>query len=200
MIDTIVFDVGNVLVDWNYRDYLNELGFSDEAKAAVTRAIFENPAWGRLDEGTVSTEEALSSFIRTAPEYEPEIRKAFDGCEACISLFPYSVDWIRSLKEKGYRVLILSNYSEFLFEKTKDKMKFLPLVDGALFSYRYKMVKPEPRIYRQLIRMFDLVPEHTVFIDDLKANVDGAAAFGIHPIQFLGYEDAKKKLEALERA
>lgn len=197
MIDTIVFDVGNVLVDWNYMDYLDQLGFSPETKDAVARAIFRNPVWGCLDAGTISTAEALASFIQTVPAFEKEIRTAFGGCEECIHLFPYSVGWVRSLKEKGYRTLILSNYSEFLFEKTKNKMEFLPLMDGALFSYRYKMVKPEPRIYRKLIELFRLVPEHTVFIDDLKANVDGAAAFGIHPVQFFGYDDAQKKLKAL---
>ena len=197
MIDTVVFDVGNVLVDWNYLDHLDSLGFSQETKDAVVKAVFRNPVWRRLDEGTMTETEALAAFIRTAPEYEKEIRLAFGSCENCIHLFPYSVDWVQSLKEKGCRVLILSNYSEFLFEKTKGKMKFLPLIDGTLFSYRYQMVKPEPRIYRKLIELFRLVPEHTVFIDDLKENVDGAAAFGIHPIQFFGYEDAKKKLEAL---
>ena len=197
MIDTIVFDVGNVLVEWNYSDYLDGLGFSPETKAAVINAVFENPVWNKLDQGTVSAEDALTSFISAAPEYEPEIRKAFAGCDACIHLFPYSVDWIKKKKKKGYRVLILSNYSEYLFEKTKGKMAFLPLMDGTLFSYRYKMVKPDAEIYRQLISMFDLVPEHTVFIDDRKENVDAAAAFGIHPVQFFGYEDARKKLEAL---
>ena len=197
MIDTVVFDVGNVLVEWNYLDYLDSLGFSEETKNAVVKAIFQNPVWNSLDQGTVSAEDALVSFIRTAPDYEQEIRTAFGGCENCIHLFPYSVEWVQSLKERGCRVLILSNYSEYLSEKTKDRMEFLPLMDGTLFSYRVQMVKPQPQIYRKLIEMFDLVPERTVFIDDMKENVDGAAAFGIHPIHFLGYEDAKEKLAAL---
>ena len=53
MIDTIVFDVGNVLVEWNYSDYLDGLGFSLETKAAVINAVFENPVWNKLDQGTV---------------------------------------------------------------------------------------------------------------------------------------------------
>ena len=67
MIDTIVFDVGNVLVEWNYSDYLDGLGFSPETKAAVINAVFENPVWNKLDQGTVSAEDALTSFISAAP-------------------------------------------------------------------------------------------------------------------------------------
>lgn len=197
-INTIVFDVGNVLVDWDYMGYLEGLGFSSEVREAVANVVFRNPVWNSLDRGTISLEEAMADCIRNAPEYEREIRTVFDGCEDCIHLFPYAVDWVRSLKERGYRVLILSNYSEFLFEKTRDRMDFLPLMDGTLFSFRYKMVKPEPDIYRKLIELFQLAPERTVFIDDRKENVDAAAAFGIHPIQFFGYEDAKAQLRKLD--
>lgn len=197
MIDTIVFDVGNVLVDWNYTSYLDRLGFSDEAKKSVISAIFQSPVWNSLDEGTVSPETALNQFIACAPGYEQEIRQAFSGCEDCIHLFPYSVNWVKSLKEKGYRVLILSNYSEYLFEKTKNKMEFLPLMDGTVFSFRHKMVKPQPQIYRLLIDSFRLVPENTVFIDDRQDNVEAAAAFGIHPIRFTGYSHAVEELRKL---
>lgn len=197
MIDTIVFDVGNVLVDWNYTDYLERLGFSCAAKEAVTTAVFQSPVWNSLDKGTISPEDAIGEFISRAPRYGHEIRQAFAGCEDCIHPFPYSADWIKSLKEQGLRILILSNYSEYLFDKTKDKMKFLSLVDGTLFSFRCKMVKPQPEIYRLLIDMFGLVPENTVFIDDRPDNTDAAAAFGIHAIRFKGYSDAVLELKKL---
>ena len=64
MIDTVVFDVGNVLVDWNYLDHLDSLGFSQETKDAVVKAVFRNPVWRRLDEGTMTETEALAAFIR----------------------------------------------------------------------------------------------------------------------------------------
>lgn len=197
MIDTIVFDVGKVLVDWNYSDYLDRLGFTPREKEAVTAAVFENPLWAALDGGNVTPDDALNGFFRSAPGFRPQIRRAFAGCEDTISLFPYSVDWISSLKKRGFRVLILSNYSEYLFEKTKHKMAFLPLMDGALFSFQCGMVKPQPQIYRKLIDSFHLTPEHTVFIDDRPENTGAAEAFGIRTICFTDFESVRKKLEEL---
>lgn len=197
MIDTIVFDVGKVLVDWNYSDYLDRIGLTPQEKEIASAAVFEHPLWIALDEGSVTPSEALDGFCRFAPGYESVIRRAFEGCGEAIHLFPYSADWVKSLKQRGYRVLILSNYSEYLFEKTKHKMEFLPLMDGALFSFQCRMVKPQPQIYQKLIDSFRLTPEHTVFIDDRPENTSAAESFGIRTICFEDFASARETLEGL---
>ena len=129
--------------------------------------------------------------------YTEEIKEVFAHCEETITPLPYAESWVRSLKEKGYRLYILSNYSGDLFERTKEKMPFLPYMDGTLFSYTCHLTKPEPEIYQHLIQKFSLTPDRCVFLDDTKANVEAAEQAGIHGIHFMGYEDGVAQLKKL---
>ncbi|MDD7738956.1 MAG: HAD family phosphatase [Fusicatenibacter sp.] len=198
MIDTVIFDVGRVLVDWNYNRYLEEFSFSGEKKAKIKSAIFEGPYWPMADRGILTFDELLHGFISLAPEYQEDICRVIDGAEKTISLYSYSVPFVKELKEKGLRLYLLSNYSRFLLEKTKHKMDFLPYMDGALFSYSCHLIKPEAEIYRLLLDRFQIEPSHAVFFDDTPANVQGAIDLGIHGIHFTGYENARKALTALQ--
>ena len=101
----------------------------------------------------------------------------------------------RLLKARGYHVYILSNYSENMLDQTKDKLKFLPLMDGVVFSYKIKKMKPDPEIYEYLCDEYWLEPEESVFIDDRPVNIKGAETCGIHGIVFRSYEQAKKELD-----
>ena len=76
-------------------------------------------------------------------------------------------------------------------------MKFLPYMDGTLFSYVYKMAKPDREIYEKLCTMYQLNPRETVFFDDREDNIAGAGACGIHGILFQNHEQAQKDLETL---
>lgn len=197
MIDTIIFDVGRVLVDWDYLSYLDRFSFGPKKTAKIAAATFESPFWKEFDRGTLSPKELVRNFCTLAPEYEAEIQEVFAHCEDTITLFPYSVDWVRSLKEKGYHLYILSNYSEELFKRTRCKMDFLPYMDGTVFSYSCHLTKPEPEIYQYLLQKFSLTPEHCVFLDDTPANIEAAEKQGIHGIHFTGYQNAVSKLSAL---
>ena len=183
MIDTIIFDVGRVLVNWDYESYLKRFAFGPEKTKAIAAATFEA--------------EIVKGFCPLAPEYTEEIKEVFAHCEETITPLPYAESWVRSLKEKGYRLYILSNYSGDLFERTKEKMPFLPYMDGTLFSYTCHLTKPEPEIYQHLIQKFSLTPDRCVFLDDTKANVEAAEQAGIHGIHFTGYEDGVSQLKKL---
>ena len=147
MIDTIIFDVGRVLVNWDYESYLKRFAFGPEKTKAITAATFESPYWRQFDRGILTPEEIVKGFCSLAPEYTEEIKEVFAHCEETITPLPYAESWVRSLKEKGYRLYILSNYSGDLFERTKEKMPFLPYMDGTLFSYTCHLTKPEPEIH-----------------------------------------------------
>lgn len=127
MIDTIIFDVGRVLVNWDYESYLKRFAFGPEKTKAIAAATFESPYWRQFDRGILAPEEIVKGFCSLAPEYTEEIKEVFAHCEETITPLPYAESWVRSLKEKGYRLYILSNYSGDLFERTKEKMPFLPL-------------------------------------------------------------------------
>ena len=197
MIKNIIFDVGNVLVEYNPDGLMCRLGFDEETLQAVNQAVFQNELWNESDRGVLSPEELLEAFIANNPAYEKEIRQVIDAVGDTISLMPYTVEWVKGLKEKGYHLYILSNYAEYTYEKTSHKMEFLPYMDGVVFSYRCKLIKPEKEIYEYICKTYELKPEESVFLDDRKDNVEAARNMGMHGIVFENYAQGSETLEQL---
>ena len=196
-IQNLIFDLGNVLLKFNPGEYLAGLFEDPELVRRLHRAVFSSPEWYMLDRGVLTQEEAVARLTRQYPDLAPEIRLTFADAFSILKPIPSNVEVVRSLKKSGYRLYILSNYSGDLFERTKEKMPFLPYMDGTLFSYTCHLTKPEPEIYQHLIQKFSLTPDRCVFLDDTKANVEAAEQAGIHGIHFMGYEDGVAQLKKL---
>ncbi|MGN0478492.1 MAG: HAD-IA family hydrolase, partial [Hominenteromicrobium sp.] len=97
----------------------------------------------------------------------------------------------------GYKVYILSNYSDLGYNRSKPDFTFLPYTDGALISYEVKLVKPDPAIYAALCERFSIIPENAVFLDDRPENTEAARAFGMHAITVESKAQADSALHAL---
>lgn len=197
MIRNIIFDVGNVLVEYSWERMLKALHITGEAYDAVAKATVLSPMWNELDRSLLSDEEILEGFIQNAPEYEKEIRLVWDNIPESIQCYDYSVEWVRKFRKKGYKTYILSNYSKRGYEATKQELPFVTDMDGVLFSYEVKLVKPEPEIYQTLLEKFRLKTEECVFLDDNEKNVIAAKEAGIHAIHFRNKEQAEAELEKL---
>ncbi len=196
-IKNIVFDVGKVLVYFEPDWIMNKLGYSEDVKAVLRKAMFEDPLWNEVDRGVMSFEELVCAFAKNAPEYEKEIRETYGNVGDSIEMLPHAMEWVSSLKQRGYHLYIISNYGEYTLEQTKAKMGFLEYMDGAIFSYQYQIIKPDARIYEQLLKNYDLKAEECVFIDDKAENVEGAKAVGYQGIVFKDYEEVKVQLEEM---
>ena len=107
----------------------------------------------------------------------------------------YAIPWISELKERGYRVLFLSNYSEFIMNSKPEVLDFLPLMDGGVFSCYVGLIKPDPAIYQKICDKYDLDPAECVFIDDNEENVKAARDFGLNALHFTGYSETAENLE-----
>ena len=200
MINTIIFDIGNVLLDFDYMTHFRRLFDEETAQTIANISIRDLKVWQEMDRSVLSYEEAVNLVVQGAPHLEKEIRFAIDDLYNSIDSYPYSVDWVRSLKEKGYRVYILSNFGEKPFETCKPRMPFLQYVDGQVISYQVREVKPNPAIYQALCNKFSIDPQEAVFIDDSAINIAGAKDFGLHTILFTDYADAVAQLKALPLA
>ena len=196
MIDTVVFDIGNVLMKFDYLPYGKKLLGDEEAVEKVNKAIFNSRLWDELDRGR-DTDEIFQKMIEEEPEYEDQIRLTFDSVGDCMEREEYAVPWIRGLKKRGYRVLYLSNYSPHTMKANIDVLNFVPFMDGGIFSCDIKMIKPDPGIFRALIRKYSLEPGNCVFIDDNADNVDTGLSLGIHTTHLRDYDSAKSELEDL---
>lgn len=200
MIRNVIFDIGNVLASFRWKDLFIELGFTGEAFERIAEATVLHPTmWNEFDRSLMSDEEIIARCIERAPEYEKEIRLLFHTTAGLVEEYPYSYEWIRGLKEQGYKVYLLSNYGKTSYEAARDnhRLSFLPLVDGAVISYEVQMVKPEPGIYEALLAKYSLKAEECVFLDDRAENIEAAAALGFRGIVVETYEQAKEALEKL---
>ena len=195
MIKNIVLDVGRVLVEWQPKELMEKLGFADETVDALMNALFASGLWNETDRGVLSDEEFLTLAINKAPEYEAEITLFWNNVDKAIWQYPYVKSWIGAIKKAGYHVYILSNYGSWTYEKTKEEaLDFLEYVDGAIFSYQVKMIKPDAGIFHALFEKYGLQAEECVFLDDLPANIEGAKAVGMQGIVFAGVEQALEEL------
>ena len=197
MIKNIVFDISNVLAPFRFKEYLAEKGFDKDMIKRIIKASALTPFWTEFEKGRLSYDEAMNGFISVDPDIADELHKAYDSCAGIMGKYDYTEGWIRSLKDAGYRLYCITNFTPAGYEQCYDCISFVEKFDGCVFSFREGVVKPDPQIYRILLERYDLKAEECVFIDDTEENVRGAEKLGFKGIVFTGYEDAVAKLAEL---
>lgn len=196
-IENIIFDVGRVLVSFDWETYLKGFGFPEEKYEKIADATFRSNIWNERDRGLLEEEEYVEQMVKEAPEYEKEIREVMEGSYKTISVMDYAETWTKYLRSKGYRLYILSNYGHYMLERNRPDMGFLEEMDGAVFSCEVKQIKPEPEIYHTLMDIYHIEPEKSVFIDDRADNCEAAKKLGIHAVEFKSFKQAAAELEKL---
>ena len=197
MITTIIFDIGNVLADFTWKEHYESFGYDEAMVERIAKATVGNPAWNENDKGVMKLDDILQAFVDSDPEIEQDIRKVLENVKTMVSRNDYAIPWIQNLKNKGYRTLYLSNFSEKAEIECAYALDFIPHMDGGILSYREKVAKPMPEIYELLIKRYKLIPEECVFLDDTMANLATAEKFGIHTIHFLNQAQAIEELRIL---
>lgn len=197
MIRNIVFDIGNVLTDFRWKEFLADKGFDEEMIQRIARASIQSPLWAEFDRGELTDQELMDAFVANDPEIEKELHKAYDNVKGMVTIRDYAIPWLEELKEKGYRVLYLSNFSHKAYVDCNDALAFLSHMDGGILSYRDKVIKPNPEIYKLLLERFGLEASECVFLDDMPENIKAAEALGIHGIVFTTREEAIEQLRTL---
>lgn len=185
-IDTVIFDLGGVLVDWN-PEYLYRKLFDDEEEMRYFLAEIATPEWNEQQDAGRPLDEATEWLLARHPEYEEAIRAYYGRWEETLGgQVQESVDLLRELHDRGtHRLLALTNWSHETFPVARERFEWLQLFEGILVSGEEKMKKPEARIYRRLIERYDVVaPGAALFIDDNVKNVEGARAVGLEAVHF----------------
>lgn len=197
MIKTIIFDIGNVLAGFEWEAFLGKFGYTEDVYERLCKATVLSGTWAEYDRGALSDEEIMNAFIHNDPGVEKELRESLQTITGMVVKYDYAIPWLKELKEKGYQLLVLSNFAKRVLEDCKEAMDFLEYVDGGILSYQYKLIKPQPEIYQLLLDKYQLKPQECVFMDDMERNVVAAAKFGIHTIHFQNKEQAEKELRKL---
>ena len=197
MIKTIIFDIGNVLMDFNFQICFRAYAPDEETYQKIVKATVQSPVWAEFDRGVWTDEEILEGFIKNDPSIESILRNMFERLEGIIKQRDYAIPWIRELKESGYQVLVLSNFPKKVYELFQNEMTFLQEVDGGILSYQDQVIKPDKAIYNLLMNRYQLEPQECVFLDDLKDNIKTAKELGMHTILFTTKEEAQDELRKL---
>lgn len=193
MIRHIIFDMGNVLSDYNPQHKVAAFTDDQEDQTAIRRAVFESPEWAMLDRGTITEDEALKIWLTRLPARLHEVtEKVFRNWHLHMLNLDEMTQLVRSLKEKGLGLYILSNAS-VRFEKLAPHLDAFKYMDGYIVSAFHKVMKPERRIYEILFETFGLKPEECFFIDDAPQNIQGAKNAGMDGHVFTGDVEALKR-------
>lgn len=184
VIKNIVFDVGQVLLEFNWRGFIDSMKLTEDKKKKLINATLGNMShWNEHDRG-MADEAFVKKCIQLEPDIGPEIEYYMKNIGTIVREYDYSVPLIRELKAKGYMVYILSNYGTTPFKYAREHMKFFDEVDGMVISHEVGCIKPEPEIYHILLDRFNLIPGECVFIDDRADNIEAAKNLGMKGIVF----------------
>lgn len=197
-IDTLVFDLGGVLIDWN-PDYLYNKLIPDEKER---RWFLENictPDWNEHQDAGRSLREGTEWLVKRFPEHAAAIRAYYDRwTEMLGGPIHETVDIFRELKTLGrLRLYALTNWSAETFPVALEMYEFLHWFDGRLVSGEEKIRKPFPEIYRLLIDRFGIDPPKAIYVDDNIRNVLPARELGFIGIHFRTPELFREELKGL---
>lgn len=195
-IDTIIFDLGGVLVDWNPHYVFDENYFDSPEKRAHFFASICTSDWNEEQDAGRSIVEATQELVKQHPEWEQPIRDYYGRwTEMLKAPIPGTVEIFRRLKESSrYNIYALTNWQASLFDIALVRYNFLHWFDGRVVSGEEKMRKPFPEFYRLLLDRYKVDPSAALFIDDNLRNVKGAEAVGIRAIHFHNPEQLEKEL------
>jgi 2-haloacid dehalogenase len=193
--NTIIFDLGAVLIDWNPRHLYRKI-FKDEEKMEWFLTNICTPDWNEEQDGGRSFEAATQLLISNYPEYENEILAFWKRWEEMLSgPIPGTVEIFKELRESGnYKILALTNWSAETFPIAQTKYDFLHQFDGIVMSGAEKTRKPFPDFYQILLNRYQVIPNQSLFIDDNLRNIQAALSLGIPSIHFESPESLRSEL------
>ena len=187
MIRNVVFDMGQVLIHWNPHLLLTPFHLTPEEEDAVIRELFQSVEWVRLDRGTITEEGAVRAVCERLQEtLHTCVREVVTRWHArTLEPMEGMADLLRELKEKGMHIYLLSN-ANLKLRSYFPRIPGSECFDGLMVSAEERLLKPQHEIFEALLYRFGLKAEECFFVDDVPANVEGAAEAGLSGTVFYG--------------
>lgn len=184
MIKNIVFDYGGVLVQYDFAGFFGKLLGSRKNGEWFMANVLPDSVNRQMDRELHPFSYYIEQQKRQWPQYAREL-DLFENhyTEPFTAEMPGMRLLISDLKEKGYHVYGLSNWSSKLAE-VKAKFSIFSLIQDELISKDVHLLKPEPAIYKAFLNKFSLSPESCLFIDDKQENIEGCKSVGMNGLRF----------------
>lgn len=196
-IDTIIFDLGGVLIDWNPR-YLYRKIFKTEEEVTWFLENICTGEWNDKQDAGRSFQEATDELVAKFPDHEDAIRAWYDRWQETIpGPVHETVEILKHFKDKaGHRLYALTNWSAETFPWALSTFDFLHWFEGIVVSGVEKTRKPFPEFYQILFDRYQIEPNRALFIDDNFKNIEGGNAVGLNTIHFQSPAQLRSELEA----
>lgn len=181
MVKNIVFDIGNVLATFKPKDFLMDI-FKDAKLADQFFEVFFTKLWHEYDQGLYTKEQMIQKGLQKMPDQKEKIKNMMDIWTSYVVGIQKNIDLIHIYQKKGYKVYILSNIPEDSYIYLKEHYNFIDQVDGGIYSYQHKLIKPDVEVFEVLLDQYDLKANECIFIDDKKENIRTAERLGFYTI------------------
>ena len=202
MIKNIVFDIGNVILNFNIDKVLNKYTPDKKFRKFIKENIINSPEWlgnALIDTGYLKVEDAIKIVCDRTNHVNDFIVKDFWTTYINYAFIDdRMLDLLNKLKVNGYKIYLLSNINPYTYDFIKENSNLFTIVDGYILSYEVHMVKPYRGIYEELLKKYSLIPKETLFIDDNARNIKTALSLKIKGIRVRpdNYDDLVNKLKS----
>ena len=191
----IIFDFGGVLVDWNPRHlYRKIFASAEEMEWFLTQVC--NGEWNACQDAGRPFEEGIALLKAKYPKYASQIEAYYTRWPEMLGREIKGMPaLLKELKDKGYKLYGLTNWSAQTFPLARARYAVFNLLDGMVVSGTEKVIKPQKEIYEILLKRFALQAPECLFIDDSPANVAAAQSLGFEAIRFESAAQLRKQLQ-----
>lgn len=202
MIKNIIFDLGNVIINYNQDKIISNFTDNKDESQFIKEKIFNSPEWKLLDLGEITNDEAIKEIQKKSnKKYFNLIDRFLHKWYKVQPINKDVVELAKKLKSNNYNIYVLSNLHQETYEYFKN-IDFFGICDGIIISANEKMKKPDEKIFKLLLEKYDLKPEECLFIDDddTGKSFDTANKIGICGRKVIpnSYEDIIKLLAEYE--
>ena len=196
----IILDMGNVLLEWNKEKILKAVAKTQKDYLILDKSIFQSGLWERLDLGALTREELVDRVLSLLGDiYEKKVEEVIWNWPAYIDIYMEVFPLLTGLKEKAHRIFVLSNTSPVFYELLKDQLAPLEkILDGFVLSCDIKAIKPDRKMFEEILRKYELDPANCVFLDDIADNTNMAESLDIKAYQVKQRSDVVDILKKFE--
>lgn len=195
-VTTVVFDIGNVLIEWDPRHLYRQ--FFDDQHALMEDFLSTvcTPAWILEQDRGRPWGEAVAGLTAEFPDCRELIRAFYERWHEMVpGEIPGTPELLEELKAHGVPLYALTNFSAEKFHETRERYSSFALFDGLVVSGEVGLIKPDPAIWRLLLDRYGLDPATILYIDDLAENCAVAESLGMSAHRFSGAARLRTELE-----
>ena len=183
-IRNVIFDLGGVVLNWNPDQIVSRFEAQPTLRSGFKESTVGHADWRQFDRGTLTELEMIERIQSRTGRPTHEVSSIMDAIRDSLTEKLETVKLMRKLRERGVSLFCLSNMPASIYAHLRERHGFWDVFQGIVISGEIRMMKPEAEIFAHLLEKFKLSAEETLFVDDLAANIEGAAAVGLRGVLF----------------